>query len=48
MDNGKVGAEADGVAIDPESYVSMNFWGFPAKDGCAPAYLGILEQGFRG
>lgn len=47
MDNGKVGAEADGVAIDPESYVSMNFWGFPAKDGCAPAYLGILEQGFR-
>src|SRR5699024_12554632 len=34
---GTVGAEADGVRLDPESYVSMNFWGFPAKDGCAPA-----------
>lgn len=25
----------------------MNFWGFPAKEGCAPAYLDILEQGFE-
>ena len=31
-----------------ESYVSMNFWGFPAKEGCAPAYLNVLEQGFKG
>ena len=46
VNDGKIGAEADGVAIDPESYVSMNFWGFPAKEGCAPAYLDILEQGF--
>ena len=26
------GAEADGIELNPESYVSMNFWGFPAKD----------------
>lgn len=25
----------------------MNFWGFPAKEGCAPAYLDVLEQGFE-
>ena len=25
----------------------MNFWGFPAKEGCAPTYLDVLEQGFR-
>lgn len=42
----KTGAAADGVDIDPESYVSMNFWGFPAKDGCAPAYLNVLEKGY--
>ena len=43
---GNVGAEADGVKLDPESYVSMNFWGFPAKEGCAPEYLDVLEKGF--
>ena len=41
------GAEADGVELNPGSYVSMNFWGFPAKEGCAPAYLEVLEQGFK-
>ena len=41
------GAEADGRKLDPESYVSMNFWGFPAKEGCAPAYLDVLELGFK-
>lgn len=41
------GAEADGVELTPESYVSMNFWGFPAKEGCAPAYLEVLEGGFK-
>lgn len=46
-ENGKVGASADGVELNPESYVSMNFWGFPAKEGCAPAYLDILEKGFK-
>lgn len=47
VDNGKVGAEADGIALNPESYVSMNFWGFPAKEGFAPAYLDVLERGFK-
>ena len=45
--NGTISAEANGVKLNPESYVSMNFWGFPAKDGCAPAYLDVLEQGFK-
>lgn len=40
------GATADGVDIDPESYVSMNFWGFPGQAGCVPAYMNVLEQGF--
>ena len=43
---GAVGAEADGVKLDPESYVSMNFWGFPAREGCDPAFLEVLEKGF--
>lgn len=43
---GAVGAEADGKLLDPESYVSMNFWGFPAKEGCVPAYLDVLEKDF--
>ena len=38
------GPVADGVALDPESYVSMNFWGFPGKP---PEYLTILEEGFK-
>ncbi|MCD8225318.1 MAG: nucleotidyltransferase [Clostridiales bacterium] len=40
------GAEADGVALDPDSYVSMNFWGFPARAGMDPSYMGMLEEGF--
>ena len=44
-ETGEIGAEADGVVLNPESYVSMNFWGFPAREGCAPAYLTVLEQG---
>ena len=43
----ETGAQADDVALDPESYVSMNMWGFPAKKGCAPAYLTVLEDGFQ-
>ena len=43
----ETGAEADGVTLNPESYVSMNMWGFPAKEGCAPAYLAVLEDGFK-
>lgn len=46
MENGQIGAQADGVVLDPDSYVSMNFWGFPAKEGCVPAYLDVLEKGF--
>lgn len=44
---GDVGAEADGVKLDPDSYVSMNFWGFPAKEGQNPAFLTVLETGFK-
>lgn len=40
------GVEADGKSLDPESFVSMNMWGFPAKEGCAPAFLGVLEREF--
>ena len=42
----ETGAAADSVDIDPESYVSMNFWGFPAQEGCTPVYLDVLEQDF--
>lgn len=45
-ETGEIGAEADGKVLDPESYVSMNFWGFPAKEGYAPAYMDVLEKGF--
>lgn len=37
------GAEADGVVLEPESFVSMNFWGFP---GNPPEFLKVLEEGF--
>ena len=44
---GEVGAEADGTKLDPESYVSMNFWGFPAIEERDPAFLDVLESHFR-
>ncbi|MGN1167507.1 MAG: sugar phosphate nucleotidyltransferase [Lachnospiraceae bacterium] len=44
---GMIGASADGVELDPESYVSMNMWGFPAKEGCAPAFIDVLEKEFK-
>lgn len=37
------GAEADGKSLDQESFVSMNFWGFP---GNPPEFLKVLEEGF--
>ena len=46
-ESGKITSEADGIAINPKSYVSMNFWGFSAKAGCAPAYMDILADGFE-
>lgn len=45
-ETGEVGAEADGIKLDPESYVSMNMWGFPAKEGCDPAFMEVLEKEF--
>ena len=44
---GAVGAEVDGMRLDPDSYVAMNFWGFPAREGCAPTFLTVLEEGFK-
>ena len=35
------GAEADGVAVDVNSLVSMNMWGL------TPEFLDVLEQGFK-
>lgn len=40
------GASADGVEIDVESYVSMNMWGFPAKENKIPDYMNWLTDGF--
>ncbi|MCI7226665.1 MAG: nucleotidyltransferase, partial [Lachnospiraceae bacterium] len=45
--NGNIGAEADGFTLAPECYVSMNMWGFPAKEGCDPAFMGVLEKEFK-
>lgn len=41
-----IGAEANGLALDPESYVSMNMWAFPARKGKVPAFLDVLEENF--
>lgn len=45
--SGKVKAEVDGVELDPDSYVSMNMWGFPAKQGSDPAFMEVLEKEFK-
>ncbi|MDY2812590.1 MAG: sugar phosphate nucleotidyltransferase [Dorea sp.] len=44
---GEDGPEADGVKLDPNTYVSMNMWGFPAEEGKAPAFLQTLEAEFE-
>ena len=41
------GAQANGVDIDLHTLVSMNMWGFPAKEGCDPHFLEILEEHFE-
>jgi hypothetical protein len=43
------GAEADGVAVDVDSLVSMNMWGFSASilKGLTPEFLNVLEEGFK-
>lgn len=38
--------QADGIQIDPETYVSMNMWGFPAKENQPATFLTVLEEGF--
>ena len=44
-----VGTEANGEKLrNPGSYVSMNFWGFPVKEGHDPVFLTVLEGGFKG
>lgn len=40
------GVEAGGVPVEPDSYVSMNMWGFPGEQGCKPHFLNILEKEF--
>ena len=45
-EKGNILASADGVSLDPKSYVSMNFWGFPAKENSEPAFLSVLEKEF--
>lgn len=35
------GAAVDGVAVNPESYVSMNMWGL------GPEFMAVLEEGFQ-
>lgn len=40
-------AEADGKVLNPDSYVSMNMWGFPTEDETSkPAFLQVLKDGF--
>ena len=41
------GAEADGRPVDLKAHVSMNFWGFPGKEGVRPEYVDILERDFE-
>ncbi|MCC8137815.1 MAG: nucleotidyltransferase [Clostridiales bacterium] len=41
------GASSDGEALDPDGFVSMNFWGFPAKENEKPWYMETLEAGFQ-
>ncbi len=41
------GPMADGVKLDPNTYVSMNMWGFPAKEDQAPAFMKVLEDNFK-
>ena len=40
------GAAAAGVALDPDSYVSMNMWGFPGTEGETPDYVNLLQEDF--
>lgn len=46
-ESGKIGVQAEDVVLDPDAYVSMNFWGFPSEEGCRPYYMECLERGFQ-
>lgn len=41
------GAEANGVKLDENAYVSMNMWGLPAKGNSAPRFLKLIEEEFK-
>ena len=41
------GAAVEGRAVDPESFVSMNMWGFPAQQGQIPDYVEKLSRDFE-
>ncbi len=47
FDTEKVEVKSNGIMLDPESYVSMNMWGFPAKKDENPIFMKILEQEFK-
>lgn len=44
--DGVIEVSVEGLPLDPESYVSMNMWGFPAKEGQKPEFLNVLETEF--
>ncbi|MBM6809020.1 sugar phosphate nucleotidyltransferase [Faecalicoccus pleomorphus] len=46
VEDGVLKAKTDDTELDINSYVSMNFWGFPAKEGQDPAFLDVLEKHF--
>ena len=46
VEDGVLKAKTDDTELDINSYVSMNFWGFPAKAGQDPAFLDVLEKHF--
>ena len=46
IEDGIIKAKTENTELDINSYVSMNFWGFPAKEGLDPAFLNVLETHF--
>ena len=46
VEDGVLKAKTDDTELDINSYVSMNFWGFPAKEGQDPDFLDVLEKHF--
>ncbi|WP_022789678.1 sugar phosphate nucleotidyltransferase [Faecalicoccus pleomorphus] len=46
VEDGVLKTKTNDTELDINSYVSMNFWGFPAKVGQDPAFLDVLEKHF--